>query len=128
MFLYKQLIGDGVKNKFLMLITLLFTISLLFSARHTNDTSEFSTHIQVVLCDLYDLLKNIFPVIIIVMVVLAGLIFVVGQILGAETRSRANVWATNILIYTVIGVLVILVIPYILSQIDPSLNLQNVCS
>ncbi len=58
---------------------------------------------------------SIFPMVVLLMLVCAGLVYAGGQILGAETRSRANVWATAMLTGALIGVLIISLAPYVLS-------------
>ena len=80
------------------------------------------------LCDLYDFLKSILPLVVIVVIILAGVIFALGQVLGAETRARANVWATNMLIMTIIGVVVVIIVPWLLDQLVPEFGLSKVCS
>jgi len=51
------------------------------------------------------------------MVVVAGVIYAAGQIMGAETRARANVWATACLTGALIGVLIYAVAPSVLDTI-----------
>jgi hypothetical protein len=48
-----------------------------------------------------------------ILIVLAGTIYAIGQILGAETRARAAVWATAMLTGAVIGVIIYVVTPAI---------------
>ena len=79
------------------------------------------------LCRIYDALKSILPVLIIVVLTVAAVIFVVGQVLGAEMRAKANSWAQHIVVYSVVAILVLLVVPWLLQQIDPSLNLERAC-
>jgi len=62
-------------------------------------------------------LKNLLPVASMLMVVVAGVIYAAGQIMGAETRARANVWATAALTGALIGVLIYAVAPSVLSTI-----------
>lgn len=50
-----------------------------------------------------------------VLIVLAGAIYAIGQILGAETRARAAVWATAMLTGAVIGIIIYLITPYLVS-------------
>ena len=52
-----------------------------------------------------------------VLIVLAGTIYAIGQILGAETRARAAVWATAMLTGAVIGVLIYILTPYIVKTL-----------
>ncbi|VVC02598.1 Uncharacterised protein [Candidatus Burarchaeum australiense] len=48
------------------------------------------------------------------MLLIAGLIYAAGQIMGAETRARANVWATALLTGGIIGLLIAASAPYVL--------------
>jgi len=62
-------------------------------------------------------LRDILPVASMLMVVVAGVIYSAGQIMGAETRARANVWATAALTGALIGVLIYAIAPSILGTI-----------
>jgi len=62
-------------------------------------------------------LKSLLPVIAMMMLVLAGVIYAAGQILGAETRARANVWATACLTGTLIAILIVVVAQPVLQSI-----------
>jgi hypothetical protein len=53
---------------------------------------------------------------IMVLIVLAGATYAIGQVLGAETRARATVWATAMLTGAIIGAVVYLVAPSILGH------------
>ncbi len=103
---------------------LAFALLVLLSVSLSADAGE---RIREGICNVYGMLKDLLPVIILAVIVLAGVVFAAGQVLGAETRSRANVWATNMIIYSVIAIIVVLVVPYLLSQIDPNLDLEHVC-
>jgi len=62
-------------------------------------------------------LMQLLPVASMLMVVVAGVIYAAGQIMGAETRARANVWATAALTGALIGVLIYAVAPSVLGTI-----------
>ncbi len=62
-------------------------------------------------------LTSILPVVSMLMVVVAGLIYAAGQIMGAETRARANVWATAALTGPLIGLLIYAIAPPLFSMI-----------
>jgi hypothetical protein len=66
-----------------------------------------------------------------VLIVLAGAIYAIGQILGAETRARAAVWATAMLTGAVIGIVIYLVTPYLVATLltgsGISVSPQNPC-
>jgi len=49
------------------------------------------------------------------MLVIAAVIYAAGQMMGAETRARANVWATAALVGALIGVLIIAIAPPVLN-------------
>ena len=54
-------------------------------------------------------LKSILPVAAMMMLILGGVIYAAGQMLGAETRARANVWATACLTGALIAILIVVV-------------------
>jgi hypothetical protein len=62
-------------------------------------------------------LKSMLPVVAMTMLVLAGVIYAAGQIMGAETRARANVWATACLTGALIAILMVVVAPSVLQAI-----------
>lgn len=62
-------------------------------------------------------LKDLVPVAAMLMVLLAAVIYATGQMMGAETRARANVWATSCLTGALIGILISVVAPAVLATI-----------
>ncbi|MFA5105808.1 MAG: hypothetical protein WC506_02500 [Candidatus Micrarchaeia archaeon] len=62
-------------------------------------------------------LKGIVPIAAMMMVVGAGVIYAAGQLMGAETRARANVWATAMLTGALIGIMIVVVAPPVLSTL-----------
>ena len=54
-------------------------------------------------------LKSLLPVAAMMMLILGGVIYASGQMLGAETRARANVWATACLTGALIAILIVVV-------------------
>lgn len=48
------------------------------------------------------------------LIVLAGTAYAIGQMMGAETRARAAVWATAMLTGAVIGIIIYLISPAII--------------
>ncbi|MEW6328567.1 MAG: hypothetical protein AB1468_00470 [Candidatus Micrarchaeota archaeon] len=57
---------------------------------------------------------SIVPIVALLMFVTAGLVYAAGQIMGAETRSRANVWSTAMLVGGIIGLVLAASAPYFL--------------
>ena len=108
-------------NKTFLLALMLFSSTVVFA--QFNASERFFN----VFCDLFEFLKSILPIAVLVVIILAGVVFALGQVLGAETRARANVWATNMIIMTIIGVIVVLIVPWLLDQLVPEFGLSNIC-
>ncbi|MFA5108559.1 MAG: hypothetical protein WC492_03455 [Candidatus Micrarchaeia archaeon] len=79
-------------------------------------------------------LMTILPVISMLMVIGAGVVYAGGQMMGAETRARANTWATAMIVGAVIGIIIVVVSPAILNtmygnatQINSSLCDVSLC-
>ncbi len=53
----------------------------------------------------------------ILLIVLAAIVYAIGQMLGAETRARATVWATAMFTGAIIAAIIFLVVPYLISII-----------
>lgn len=62
-------------------------------------------------------LQGILPVAAMLMVVLAGVLYAAGQVMGAETRARSNVWATAALTGALMAVLIVVISPPVLSAV-----------
>jgi Na+-driven multidrug efflux pump len=65
--------------------------------------------VQLAVSQLCVSLKSLLPVIAMMMLIMAGVIYAAGQILGAETRARANVWATACLTGALIAILIVVI-------------------
>ena len=62
-------------------------------------------------------LRSLLPIASMMGIVLAGVIYAAGQMMGAETRARANVWATAALTGALIAILMAVVAPAVLGVI-----------
>ncbi len=51
-------------------------------------------------------IKSIVPIVAVLMFITAGAVYAAGQIMGAETRARANVWSTAMLVGGIIGLVI----------------------
>jgi hypothetical protein len=67
--------------------------------------------------DLCSALNTLVPVAAMLMVMFASVVYATGQMMGAETRARANVWATSALTGALIGILISVVAPAVLGMI-----------
>ena len=66
--------------------------------------------------------QNALAVGMLLLVVLAAITYAVGQMLGAETRARASVWATAMFTGAIIGALLYILLPFILRTLLPDLS------
>lgn len=73
------------------------------------------TQISSTLHDVCVTAKNILFVGAMLLVVLGAAVYAVGQILGAETRARASVWATAMFTGAIIGIVIYIVVPWVLA-------------
>ena len=62
-------------------------------------------------------LTSLLPIAAMLGIVLAGVIYAAGQMMGAETRARANVWATAALTGALIAIMMAVVAPAVLKII-----------
>ena len=56
---------------------------------------------------------------IMIMILLAGATYAIGQVLGAETRARASVWATAMMTGALVGALIYLLTPVLINVLLP---------
>ena len=99
-------------NKFAVLIALVLAVSIVSAAQGT-----LLTGLTKAINDLCVSLKSLLPVAGMLMIMVAGVIYASGQVMGAETRARANVWATAALTGALIAILIVVVAPPVLKTI-----------
>ena len=100
------------KNSKSMLLALLLVSGIAFA--QASPTSQ----LQLALSQLCQGLSQLVPVAAMLMVLLAAVIYATGQMMGAETRARANVWATSCLTGSLIGILISVIAPSVLGTIS----------
>jgi len=79
-----------------------------------------TSRLKQALTELCQGLNQLVPVAAMLMVLLASVIYATGQMMGAETRARANVWATSALTGALIGILISVIAPAVLQTIAGS--------
>ena len=97
-------------NKLGILIAVAAVFSLAFAMSGLSNVAQ-------AINDLCVGLKTMLPVAAMLMIILAGVIYAAGQMMGAETRARTNVWATACLTGALMAVLIAVVAPSVLSMI-----------
>ena len=99
-------------NKLGILIALALAVVIVSAQSTSMLTSVFSA-----IDSLCQGLTQVLPVAAMLMIILAGVIYAAGQMMGAETRARANVWATACLTGALIAILIVVVAPPVLNAI-----------
>ena len=92
---------------------MVLAVLLAFAAMAYADSSVLST-VQGALNALCLSVTSLLPVASMLMIVIAGVIYAAGQMMGAETRARANVWATAALVGAIIAILIVVIAPPVL--------------
>ncbi len=91
-------------------------------------TSGNVNAIQSGLCELYSMVSSLLAVVVFILIVVAAIIYAAGQVMGAETRARASVWATSMIIGAVIGIVIYLLVPIILGTMLGESDLTTKCA
>jgi len=97
-------------NKLGILIAVAMVFSLAFAISGIDNVTNAMN-------ELCNGLKSMLPVAAMMMIILAGVIYAAGQMMGAETRARTNVWATAALTGALIAILIAVIAPSVLSTI-----------
>ena len=97
--------------------TMLLGLAILSTAAFAATSLVGISNVTDAISSLCQGLTSLLPVAAMLMIVIAGVIYAAGQVMGAETRARANVWATAALTGALIGILIYAVAPSVLSLI-----------
>lgn len=79
----------------------------------TTPLGSLQTALETLCSDI----ESIVPIVAFIMILAAGVIYAVGQLMGAETRARASVWATAMFVGAIIGILIVVITPKVLGSI-----------
>ena len=102
--------------------------TLLLGLAMAEDYDPSITTISSGMCELYGMVNSLLAVVVFVLIVVAAIIYAAGQVMGAETRARASVWATSMIIGAVIGIIIYVLVPIILSTMMGGLDIDTVCT
>ena len=86
--------------------------------------ADATSGLTAAISGLCSLSQTVLGGIVMLLIVLAGATYAIGQVLGAETRARASVWATAMLTGAIIGAVIFIVAPYVLDMMVPTLNID----
>jgi len=62
-------------------------------------------------------LKDLLPVVAMLMVIFGAVVYAAGQMMGAETRARANVWSTSAVVGALMAIMIVVIGEPILEQL-----------
>jgi sorbitol-specific phosphotransferase system component IIC len=91
-------------------------------------SDDVGTRFSSVGCEIYNGLKGVLPIIIVVVIIFAGVIYMLGQVFGAEMKQKAQSWAQNMIIGVLIAIIVVLAVPALIGLVAPELSLDTACT
>ena len=106
-------IAQNARRIFLAFFIMLVALNILFADEDTGGLSSLKCQIG----RFCGQLMQILPILSMLMLVLAGVIYAGGQMMGSETRAHATVWATACLTGALIGILIVVIAPSILEAL-----------
>lgn len=99
--------SKAIKATFAVLL-----LSVLVFAQTTAGAGALSN----VLCAIYNIIKDLLPVIGFVLFVLAGVAYAAGNFFGAEMRAKATGWAMNMIVGAIVAFILSILGPIILKS------------
>jgi drug/metabolite transporter (DMT)-like permease len=70
-------------------------------------------------------MRAMMPVVSLTLLVVAGLVYAIGKVLGQEFRSKTESWATTIVIGAVLGLVLAVSAPFIIQTLTESLGMDE---
>ena len=103
--------------KFLSMRKLFIQVMLVLSISSLFFAADPGQNFRTALGSLCKSALSVLAIGAIVLIVLAAIVYALGQMLGAETRARATVWATAMFTGAIIAAIIFLVVPWLISMI-----------
>lgn len=86
----------------------------LFSLINVLLAAPTAKNVSVALGQTCGTIKGALAIGMLLLVVLAAIVYAVGQVMGAETRARASVWATAMFTGAIVAALIYILVPFII--------------
>jgi ABC-type multidrug transport system permease subunit len=92
--------------------------------------TSIASSLKSQICTVKYLVYGLLPTVALVMFLLGGLAYAAGQAFGAETKARAQNWAMALLVGGVIGVVLVILAPALVSVFVTGTAMQawNTCA
>lgn len=100
-------------GKYLLLSVLLVNLFPILSATTDPSAANIASALNILCVNA----RTFLGATAMILVVLAGATYAIGQVLGAETRARAAVWATAMITGAVIGIVIYIIMPPIIQAL-----------
>ena len=113
--------GRAIGSSILTFVILLNLVALSFSIAATSPSAIYTA-----LHQLCQTVNQFLAVAIMMMIILAAVTYAAGQIMGAETRARATVWATAMFTGAIFAAIIYLIVPWAINSIT-GINLSGAC-
>jgi uncharacterized membrane protein YraQ (UPF0718 family) len=88
-------------QKTLLLSIIVLLISIVFAG-----SEKISERLAQGLNNLCIMLKNLLPIVVVALFALAAIAYAIGQVFGAEMRSRATSWAMNMVVGGIVALII----------------------
>jgi drug/metabolite transporter (DMT)-like permease len=69
-------------------------------------------------------IRGIIPIVSVILLVTAGLVYAIGKVLGQEFRSKTESWATTIAIGAILGLILAVSAPLIVETLVDSMGME----
>ena len=109
---YKTMTSVNKFGKYLLMLIILIN----FVGVATAQTSNIKSGMR----DLCRSAQTLLGGAALVLIVLAAIVYAIGQITGAETRARASVWATAMVVGALVGIAIYLIVPSVIKALLPT--------
>ncbi len=93
---------------------------MLFSMSHASMLTSLASTLNSLCVEI----KGMVPLVAMLMVVLGAVIYAAGQVMGAETRARANVWATAMIVGAIFAIIIEVLLPSILNSLTTGVQCE----
>lgn len=91
----------------------ILAFAFLFALAATVMAQDLETALSGFCKDLYSYVGDLA----FIMILMSAIVFAVGQFFGSEARARANVWANSMFIGALIGLIMVILVPWFLGQL-----------
>ena len=78
-------------------------------------------NVELLIADLVNLAQNTLVLLAVGLLVLAGLVYAAGQMMGADTRARATVWAGGLLSGSIFAIVIYVVVFVVIGQLGATI-------